>query len=275
MVKRIQNGIIAALLGVGFSLSVLYLLNHVPVPTVQAQGFAPFELTFQLPASLSAQYIPSCTISSKNCIPDYKQVAHTIFEIPTAGAAACNSLIDGSNDGTNYLTFGATSQSSGTPTQFSTTVNGYFPYTRIKVLPCTVAQTITYIGYSSPQPLLFSSNLAVATSISSATSIQTFYTPFVITGFQCSYPETTGFAFLELYFATPFNFELPIPAGQIFNYSGPPLSGIAMGASVGTNVLHAKAVTAQGGATPVTTPVECDFEFNSSGPFNPFFPVSP
>ena len=152
------------LLGIGF------LVWNTP-PTVQAQGGSFFSRTFHVPVSSFTQYIPACTTGQTGCIPNYEQVGQTInYTFATNPGsqllANCAILLDGSNDGTNWVTFGASGNAFGQQVG-SFSANSYYPFRRLKIPECSEsAITIVYIGYGSsvavnPQPFPGPSRLGV------------------------------------------------------------------------------------------------------------------
>lgn len=285
MLKRIGRisiilMVYAALLGIG-----LYTWKGVSTPpAVQAQSFEPFSRTFSVPYSASNQYILSCTTSSSGCIPNFKQVAHTVTEA-TVGTpdVSCESLLDFTNDGTHYFTLAG-----GGATPTSTTVtysaNGYYQGYRIKTGPCSVPQTITYTGYSVTVPL---NNVTSASSISfeNVTSLlPSQFLPPVIESLNCLNTNTST-AYLQLMLtasatepplgtALDIFLQLGIPAGANYTFSNTNFDFLSLSASSLAVYSWIGAATAYNGSTPVSDPVYCTIQWNFSGPYSPFNPPS-
>ena len=283
----------------GIGCLLLYLtvvsafLAHIGGPSpVQAQGGSFFSRTYQVPVNSFTQYIPACTTSQAGCIPNYEQVGQTINYTFTTNPgsqllANCAILLDGSNDGTNWVTFGASGNAFGQKVG-SFSANAYYPFRRLKIPECISAITIVYIGYGSsvtvnPQPFPGPSRLGViATNVQGVVRADPVWsTPAVFTSFQCSNPDPTNEAWLQLFVAasTPTiaqgNMTFGIPPAQTITYSGPALSYYAL--SVGTITatgLYAAATTSATGATPVATAIICNFQTNGTGPYYPWNPPS-
>ena len=231
----------------------------------------------------TAIIIPSCTASvTSNCIKMIGQVAHQLT-VNYSGTTQCTVLMEGSLDGTNYDTLAAVTvfaQGGAYTTQETVSANSYYPLIRLRVDPGsgTTCPSLTgsYTGFQTPLPL---SNLsmnfnsaAVASPVNLAGS--TALTPYLVKGFQC-YNTGSSAAFLELFDAsiTPtlgsgkWFYEAPIPGQTTFTYPGPDLFGYF--------IFWAAAVTAQNGNTAVTDKLECNFQMNYWGPFNPLVPIYP
>lgn len=269
----------AALLGV--SLYTWKGVNN--PPSVQAQSFEPFSRTFIIPFSASNQYIPSCTTGSTGCIPNFKQVAHTITESVSATPdTTCESLLDFTSDGTHYFTMAA---GGATPTSTSVTysANGYYQGYRIKVGPCSVAQTITYTGYSGAEP------------VNNITSAQTYYftgaqailsnpfTPPVIQSLNCT-NTNNSLAFIQLLFTTTNSapslgssadeLDIPIAASASYSFPNTNFDFLSLSLNASATYFWMGAATALRGSTAVSDPVYCTIQWNTSGPYVPFNPPS-
>ena len=135
----------------------------------------------------------------------------------------------------------------------------------------------------NPQPFPGPSRLGVV-----AANVQTvvkgdpvWSTPAVFTSFQCSNPDPSNEAWLQLFVAsgTPTigqgNMTFGVPAGQTLTYSGPALSyyGLSVG-SISATGLYAAATTTPTGSTPVATAIICNFQTNGTGPYYPWNPPS-
>lgn len=208
-----------------------------PSVAVQAQGFEPFSKTFTLPASSSAQYIPACTTIIANCIPNFKQVAHSVtwvYANSTPALRACGIMLDGSADNSIFQTFGANGNTEPLNSG-SFPANGYFDYVRIKATACASSSlTITYTGYSTALPItnLASPALSNPYSFMSPTVIEASATPSVLIGFQCSNSSMTG-AYVQIGVSP--TLSLPalggpdvllcqlVPASGYYSYTGPPI----------------------------------------------------
>jgi hypothetical protein len=269
----------------GFALFVAAMMlprNMLP-PSVQAQGFEPFSKTFYIPAGLTTTIIPACTTGSSGCIPNYKQVAHQISDTfaGSSSASNCGILIDGSTENSSFFTLAALPPGPATLNEaFVSSVNGYFPYVRLKAFPCSVAQTITYVGFSTPLPFL-NQSFNAWDKVSTVTSIAAFPSAFLLNSFSCSNNAATA-AYLQVFFTatsptlgTGFFYEFGLPANSTHVFPGPAINSYASSSGLTSTNLYAGAVTTQGGSTAVGTPIDCNFQLNPSGPFFPFNPPSP
>jgi hypothetical protein len=252
-----------------------WLVLFPPQPRqVQAQGGGTgqsFTLKFTIPASASINYILPCSATlTSGCIPNYKQVGQTInYSFATNPGLHllrnCGILLDGSNDNVNFETFAASGNPFGQQNG-SFSANGYYPYYRIKALPCAVsALSIIYVGYGTQIPISPLSYAGISpfqvSPISVAASTQAdpqWVTPAILTGFQCFNPGGSA-AFLQLYVAASaptmgvgMVYGLEIPAGQTVSYGGPPLSYYALTNGATVNKLFAAAATAEGTGQAVT-----------------------
>ena len=289
MLKKLQSNWPA--LAILATLAISFGLGHVAErwitpPTVEAQGAgsANFTRTFSLPASASPQYIPACTATGTNCIPNYKQIAHSVTMIlPATPTLLCASLLDFSADGTNFLTLasGQVQQASTTGTLFA---NGYEPYIRIKVLPCNEPQTVIYTGYSTVVP-----TVPVATSIDVNVTggpsliISNPPTPLVISGFNCL-NTGSSVAYGQLFLtaaATPtptlgtgIALNFAIPANGTYTYPGALFTFYSLSLMSSLNYLWLGAATGHGGGTGASSPIDCTFTYNGTGPYYPFNPPS-
>jgi hypothetical protein len=247
------------LLGAVFgSIEVLQLYSPAHV---EAQGFEPFIKTFTLPASASVQYILPCTTGSTNCIPNFKQVAHTVtykYTTSTNLVSACGILLDGSIDNSTWQTFAANGNAVGAQNG-SFNADGYYPFYRIKLTACTYsAVTITYVGYGSTLPVETIPYPAAGNtySLKAPAIVQRWATPATLTSFQCSNPDPSNAAYLQMFIdvwpATPALgvgsfFTLLIPPKGTVLFAGPPISFYAATHSITKNNLYAGASTAPGG----------------------------
>jgi hypothetical protein len=274
------------ILGTLCGLALAFVMVPWPPSKVSAQSFEPFTKTFNLPASASAQIIPNCTTGSTGCIPGFKQVAHSVT-LTMSTAAACGFLLDASADNSTFNTIAANSTGGveGYGTIFTVTAqaNGYYPYLRIKVLPCTSSVTVTYTGYNSPQPINFTgfaSHFAV-TSYGSV-SLLGHLTPTVILGLQCGNTDTSAVAYLwvaaNLATRVPASdvvlLQIPIGPSATWDYSGPPINVLGVTQNTALNWLYFQGTTTASGGTNVTNPILCNLQTTGSGPYYPFFPLS-
>ena len=100
---------------------------------------------------------------------------------------------------------------------------------------------------------------------------------------------SSGVEWLQLYFSNlnytspvcnspgVWNFEAAIPAGGTFTYGGPPINLSSWPGPIVAYRTCARVVTAQGGNIPVAAAKapSCNFQFNYSGPYYPYNPLSP
>lgn len=284
--RRIHNFSVAVgTLGLLVLLSIVGIHVGRDFPTVQAQGFEPFSKTFTVPVSLTTTIIPACTTGSTECIPNYKQIAHQVSD-SFAGSSSptnCGILIDGSNDNLSYYTLAAIPPGNGALHEiFTTQVNGYFPYIRLKLFACDVAQTITYVGFSMPLPFL-NQSVTQWDPIGAIGPVAQFPSPYILNSFTCTNNAASP-AYLQLYIGnstptlgTGFIYEAGIPANQTLAFAGPPINSYAsdVHAGVSWTSLYAGAATTLGGGTAVSTNIDCNFQLNPSGPFFPFNAPSP
>jgi len=203
-----------------------------------------------------------------------------------ATAAACGFRLDASADNTNFTTIAANSTGGpigvGPILTLTAQANGYYPYLRIKVLPCTYATTLTYTGYSSAQTINFTSFPLDLTVTSYVTNGYGWLTPTVFQGLTCTNSDSTNTAWLWVVanettqIATDFPLIFaPIGPNATYTYSGPPIVLLGVTQSILMNYVYFRATTTAAGTTPVTNPVYCNFQSNGSGPYYPFFPYSP
>lgn len=254
--------------------ALLFVGNREP-STVQAQSFEPFSRTFTINPSGSATYIPACTTTQNNCIPNFKQVGHQISTtFSTPPSAGCVSQLQGSNDNAHFFPLVSTNLGfTSVGIQSAAVTNGYFPYLRILVNSCNLIQTVTYVGFSTPIPNN-SQSITAWQEISSITTIAEFVTPFLVNGMSCTNNSGSP-AYLQLSFAhtippnlgSGFNFEVGIPAGEVYVFSGPPINSLATTNSLAATNFYAGAATDQSGSTAVSTPLDCNFQINPYGPY--------
>lgn len=285
----IRKRFLSILFAVGILSAGLLILHFANVatndpPTVFAQSFEPFTRTFTIPASASVQYIPTCTTGQTGCIPNLKQIGHTVTEATTAGVLGrCGSLLDFSNDQVNWYTFAAGSTSTlSTQGITSYSANGYYNYYRIKLSACNVTQTVTYVGYSSPLPLQNISTAATDTIASVVPIISNSFTPFVIQSMSCL--NTNGATAYLQFLVTNTNstpalgtddfLDIAIPANNLPISYPLNLTLQSLSQQAGYNYFWMGAATTFKGSTAVSEPVYCTFEFNLSGPYVPYNPPS-
>lgn len=267
--------------GWGLIAAIVALVVFSPkVPPVEAQsgGSGTFTLVIQAPASGSTTYF---------AIPNRNQVASTIIMTGPSAHTVCGGMLDASTNNSNFFTLAA-----GTYNLFdeafgqaSTTfsANGWWPYYRVKVVPCTQPQTITVVGYGAALPL---SPIVTdeSKSFTSPVAIQvSALVPFTVTGFDC-YNSNSSTAFVQLLFtptaATPtlggaYDFQdFAIAGNSVFSYRGSPFSAYSFSSSTQNPNFWAGAATAFEGSTAVTDAVVCNFQINNTGPFTPFNPPS-
>jgi hypothetical protein len=272
------------LIVVAAAIAACMIGSRVNVPDVQAQSFEPFYKVFNVPASGSVQYIPSCTTGTAGCIPNFKQVGHSVTEQTAAGVSGfCQSLLDFSVDNVKFSTLAAgTTSTLNTQGVVSYSANGYYNYYRIKVGPCNAPQTITYVGYSNVLPLQNISTAGTDTITGPVPVLSNLFVPAVIQSFTCLNTNSSA-AYLQLMVtptsATPTlggaSVFLQIPLAGSAEYTFPVnLTLQSLSQIAGYNYLWIGAATAFSGSTPVTNPVYCTFQFNLSGPYTPFNPPS-
>lgn len=278
MLKRIA---ILTLIALGLFLAGTCLI-HSPSGQPAAQSFEPFTKTFNLPVSASAQIIPMCSTSSVNCIPDYKQVSHSVTFTMT-GLYACSFQLDASADNIAFFTIAANSTVPGNLlTTLTAQANGYYPYLRIKVPPCASAVTVSYTGYSSAQIISYTGYPFVLTVSSFVTNGYGFLSPTVLQGLTCTNSDTTNTAWLSVVAnqvtQTVPGFTIiwtPVGPGATYTYSGPPISLLGITGVDYYNYLYLRGCTSSACSATVTNPFYCNVEMNGSGPYYPFFPPSP
>lgn len=259
----------------------------IPPSRVKAQSFEPYSKTFTIPAFLSGnQYIPACTTGSTGCIPNFKQVSHSVIEtIGSVPSGECASELDFSSDNATFFTFAGGVATLGASSAAATySGNGYYQYTRIKVWPCSVAQTITYTGYSTPQPLAPVSEFRSVNFTTAAADVAGPQTiPLLFQSFQCLNTNAST-VFLQMLFnssssvptlgGTSDFLDIAIPAG-FYSYPQANFTFASISQSSVYTYFWVGASTTLKGATGVTDSVYCTFQFNVSGPFFPFNPPSP
>lgn len=271
---------------------------------VHAQNTPIFQQSFSLNTSQSlATIIPPCLgalpTKSAPCISNQGQIGHSItFQWSGLGGslqgASCGFLLEGSNDNSIWVTLTASSTDSASV--FSSTLysgmvyaNGYYNFLRIRIIACPgiggttpVPLTGVYTGYSSTLPvtLIADQRNQYYENISSVVGISygnLASIPFLTLGFQCFNSDTT-LSFLLLYSgsgaptlgASGWVYQIGIPAGATFNYSGPPMMfGQQFKMWIDTNK------TIDAGGTRPTKPIICTFQTSTQGPFYPQTPVQP
>ncbi len=280
-------------LGLSFFLCVLLAVLSAsfvkisgPLPQVEAQGFAPASKTFTVPSFLSGnQYIPACTISQNGCINNIKAVSHSVVEqLSAVPSGECASELDFSSDNVKYFSFAGGITTLAASTAAATyTGNGYYNYVRVKLWPCSVTQTITYTGYSVSQPIAPISQFRSVNFTTAAALVAGPQTiPLVMQSFQCLNTNAST-AFLQLLLnssptpptlgsASDF-LDIAIPTG-LYSYPGSNFTFASLSQSSVYSYFWAGASTTLAGATGVTDPVYCTFQYNVSGPFFPFNPPS-
>jgi len=238
---------------------------------------------FTISGGTTEQLVNPCSASiTSNCIKMIGQASHLV-QLNYGSRAQCTVLLEGSPDGTNWATLGAATWFAISLARFSEqtiVANGYYQLIRLKANPnggdTCGAMTGNYAGFQTPLPLspiatqFKSHTVAAAANIAGSTNS----TPYLLAGFSC-YNPNSSVAWLEFFdtFATvtlgttPFFYEEAIPAMSTFSYTGPNVLGLSG--------FSAAAVTAQGGATPVSTALSCNFQINYSGPFTPITPLIP
>ena len=271
---------------VGFTLAAMIICIMLFSPrtpsTVEAQSFAPFAVTVTFPASGSEQTLPACTTGGTNCIPNYKQIGHSVgVTYASTPAATCNSILEASYDNIHFLSLATVTSTYavGSTLIQGAQANGYYGYMRVEVQPCNKAQTVTYVGYASPLPLP-NLSMNITQQVSTLATVYSFNQPFILTGFECTNASSSP-AYLQLFFTagntlgTAWVFEAQVGQDAPFVYSGPPISSFGS-LTLGTaNTLQAGAATGQGGSTAVSTALDCNFQVNQFGPYAPFNPTGP
>jgi hypothetical protein len=254
-----------------------YMGNVSQASTLTQFGWA----AFPVGPSGNAVMVPCGTGVAPPCIRMIGQVSHAVSLYYTGGGTnACQVFFDGSADGSNWYSLGAWNFPSTAPTlsvQTGTiTVNAFYPLVRVVMVPpahdTCAGLTGTYLGFQTPVPI---SNVALPFKTNSvSTPVAPGYAsalPYLVTGFNCTNSNGST-AWLNLFdaLASPTDttksfYEIAILTGQTFSYSGP--------AMLGQYTFYASAVTAEGGAVAVSTPLSCTFELNYWGPFTPTPPL--
>lgn len=167
--------------------------------------------------------------------------------------------------------------------------NGAYAHIRIYiVVPSGGASTLIGDYSALPQPLPLNSTtdfIFASNQVGNVVTAGTFpgTNVIVVQGVQC-YNPNASVAFLQLLKSSsgspalgsgPF-FEIPIPAHSNFSYIGPPVQIWNMVPNPGMlGSFWLGASTASLGSTPVGTPLECNVQLNTTGPFYPLTPVGP
>ena len=246
MLKRIASPWVLGVSVLTLFSAFLYWVDRIPLPTVEAQsGTAPFTVTVTLPASNLTQYIPPCVSVSTGCIRGANQVADTVQYFYALQhdrtVRNCGITLDGSSDNVNWQTVAASGNAAGNQNG-TFQANGYFYYKRIRLLPCTnSAVTVTYTGYSASVPINNQSFPSISTTATTPVTVGTeWYTPSAMTGLQCSNPDPSNAAWLQVFWQPnqpilggSLFFNIMIPANSTYNYSGPPISVIQQTGSPG------------------------------------------
>lgn len=258
--------------------------------TVHAQSSTAFQLPFTVQPSTSVVIIPPCGTSlptkANPCIPNQNQLGHSITFSYAAAAQAfsCSFTLDGSNDNSTFVTLSGAANPSATAAYNGLLyANGYYSFLRVKVEPCTASVlTATYTGYPVPLPInivpdrvttYFSSNTNQNNPVIYGSGHANEDIPFMVQGFQC-FNSDASITSLFLYdsFASPssgaYFFDIVIPAGATYNYSGPPFL-IVNGTALWTDT--SKTLNPGGGRTNTLI---CNFETLSQGPLYPITAVS-
>jgi hypothetical protein len=267
--EKIRHFATVSILGPFLAAVVALFVFSPHIAPVEAQsGTVSFSLTFQVPVSSFTTYIP---------IPNRNQIGHTVnYSFATNPGnqllANCGIFFDMANngDGTTSGSKWATLAGSGNPfgqQNGSFSGNGYSTFYRLKIPECTPsAITITYVGYFSEIPILTlpfnGDNRYGSSPISIALPVRAdpiYATPGVMNGFQCSNPDSSNGAWLQLYVASSAPtigsgvvYETLIPAGQTIDYAGNPLSYYALAVGSTANLLFASAATGPGVGQAVT-----------------------
>jgi hypothetical protein len=264
---------------------VYYRLKVSPCPTATTNivymGYATFlppvltaatlpEKIYQLkeiPADVNLRPVtPNILVGFQCSNPDTSGPVSKIITLagtPTAG-------------GINYVqadvgAFLTITTGSGTATVAITQVNGGAGVGPITVI--ATAPTIAGSGYSVGAGQATTGGTGTGATVN-------------ITGVAITNVAWLQLIFSNLTYTTPhcgnpgagvFNFEAAVPAGGVFVYTGPPISLTGSGPGIDTQRTCARAMTMQGGATPVNAgnALSCNFQFNYSGPYYPFDPLSP
>lgn len=266
----------------------------IPTPTpaqyIGSVSQASTQLNFSTTSAISAPLaITACSASvTTNCLRMVGQAAHelnlTYSGIGPSGSS-CRVLLDGSADGTNWVTIGQAYFPNGsaygtlTATVFA---NAYFPLIRVGIVPPTTGGcatlTLSYLGFQNPVPIPANGQNFLSTSVAAGISlgiipfsafqpVQGSNLVWYLTSFQCSNPNTST-AWLNIGDGAatgPWFFNVGIPAGDTYQYNGPP--------QLGYNTLYFAAFTTAAGSTPVSTALVCNAQINYSGPFLPLSPV--
>lgn len=257
--------ILAAFLAALMSLFVL----APRVPTVEAQsgGGGTFSQVINAPSSGSTAYFP---VNNRN------QIAATVIITAPAVNTNCSDFLDASTDGTHYFTLSAGTFNPLGQGSLTLAANGYFPFYRLKVAACSVAQTLTYIGYGFSLPL---EPLVTDTDSYFTTPVGGSNFPLIVEGFQC-YNSNSSVAFVQFMFTptssaptlgTDTYMDFAIPGSSLFSYPGKPFSAYSVTGTTLNSYIWYGASTAWRGSTAVTDAVYCNFQFNTTGPFAPFF----
>lgn len=246
---------------VGFTLAAMIigivLFSPRTPSTVEAQSFAPFAVTVTFPASGSMQYLPACTTTGTNCIPNYKQFGHSLgVSYATSGASTCNSVLEGSYDNIHWIGLASAVANLANDSELiqTTQANGYYGYMRVLVQPCNVAQTVIYVGYSEALPTS-TLTMNLTEQVSTLATVYSFNEPFSLNGFECTNASSSP-AYLQLFFTTgnalgsSWQYEVQVTQDSPFVYTGPPISSYGSTSGVAlAHTLQAGASTLQGEAS--------------------------
>jgi len=254
-----------------------------PILRVEAQGSG--QNTYTLPFSIAAS--ATTTIVT---IPNVNQIGDAVSYQWGTSPTNCIFTLDGSNDQTNWFSTAAASANSGQTAGYLIS-NGYWTFHRLKFSNCSRSTgapvaTGTYVGYGQTLAINPVTTSLPTFSIASVTSVlgAALGSPFLLQGFQCFNPNGST-AFLQLFnsltsptLGSSTFYQVGIPAGALFSYSGPPIvvSWSTVVSQTSTiNILYAGASTAAGGSTAVSSGLTCTFTLNAAGPFYPLTPISP
>lgn len=208
-------------------------------------------------------------------LANYGQGGHSISYTWTTGGHACVLALQVSGDGVLWtdIAYGPALENIGIVPSNVTYANGYFPFLRIAVNPnsdvgCLSGVTGNYVGYQFPIAIpdrstnVTKSNIAAAQDIPGSITTASFEP--VLNSFQCYNPNgaTAYFQILTGALGSTIIYQIGIPQGQTFSYTGPPLSIPVLNWTAG-------AATLADGAVAVGTGCVCNFQLNPFGPVLP------
>ena len=226
------------------------------------------------------------TASSTFSLPNLGQMGHTVqYQWSGVSSPGCEFFLDGSTDGTNWITLAAGPAPISVSFPASLVyANGYFNALRLKINPGSLAVcngsslTGVYVGYQVEIPIQYVSSgipgTNTGTNTVSAQTPNSAYNgvfasaPIMLTSLQCYNPNASVAYVQVIWGLTPAlgttNVSFGIPATSQFSYFGTPLFGqgeLSVGAS-----------TTPTGSTAVATAVPCWVAYSLTGPFYPIAP---